>query len=113
MCSNHLCQKENWHWLPLLLFRGEKQGASWVSEKHRTLGQLPLSKACATLPTCVDQLETKNPDKEPGVGALLNTLWPACGAEPGNPLALGPRLSPASQPRAAEGQGQGPGWEDV
>lgn len=42
-------------------------------------------------------------------GELPNALWPAGGAEPGNPLALSPQLSLVSAPGVEEGQGQGPG----
>lgn len=52
---------------PSLAFQRREAGR-WVSEKHRTLGKLPLSQACATLSTCLDQLETKNPSKELGGG---------------------------------------------
>ena len=90
----------------LSCFSGEKQ-----EDQHGTLGQPPLTKACATLPACPpDQLETE-PRRGAGVGALMSVPW-SSGARKSSGL-RGPKLSLASELGAAEGQGQGPGGKDI
>lgn len=42
------------------------------------------------------------------MGALLNALWPAGGAEPGNPLALGAQALPSLRAEGSGRSGSGP-----
>lgn len=78
---------------------------SRVSARCRTLGQ-PCLRSLCHLPTCPDELETENPGWEPGWGALPRAL---VGLSQEILQLWGPRLTPASEPWAEEGQGQGPG----
>ena len=81
---------------------------SWVSDKCRTLGQ-PCQKARATSPPALMSWKQRTLAGSLGGGPCHVPSGPLVGLSQEILQLWGPRLAPASEPWAEEGQGQGPG----